>query len=155
DVAYVGTLGRHLWMNQNLNALPYGTRFLPQNVDSTTGRPLPDSFLYKYQGFTNTTVRQTGGTSNFHSLQAQAVRRYSKGIEMQLVYTWSKYMDYGGSFPLYLSRRWFYGRAGDDRTHNLKLAWVWDLPHIDHFTKNIVARSVINGWQLAGIASFI
>lgn len=155
DVAYVGTLGRHLWMNQNLNTLPYGARFLAQNLDTTTNRPLSDSFLYRYQGYTSTSIRQNGGTSNFHSLQVQALRRYAKGLEMQVVYTWSKYMDYGGSFPLYLSRRWYYGRSGDDRTHNLKLAWVWDLPHVDGWTKNVVAKSGLNGWQLAGIASFI
>jgi hypothetical protein len=45
DVAFVGSLGRHLLQTQNLNTLPYGARFLPQNQDSTTGKPLPDSFL--------------------------------------------------------------------------------------------------------------
>jgi hypothetical protein len=43
DVAYVGALGRHLLDERNLNALPYGFRFLPQNQDTTTGRPLPDT----------------------------------------------------------------------------------------------------------------
>ena len=42
DVAYVGALGRHLLDKRNLNALPYGYRFLAQNQDTTTGRPLPD-----------------------------------------------------------------------------------------------------------------
>jgi hypothetical protein len=153
DVAYVGTLGRHLWENQNLNTLPYGTNFLTQNIDPTTSRPYTSSFLVPYVGYQNVNIRQTGGTSNFHSLQAQAHRRYAKGVELDIVYTWSKYMDYTGSFPMFQPRRWLYGESGDDRTHNFKMAWVWDLPHVGW--KNPISRNIVNGWQLSGIASFI
>ena len=155
DVAYVGTMGRHLWENQNLNTLPYGTNFQAQNIDPTTNRPYTSSFLVPYTGFGSINIRETGGTSNFNSLQVQALHRYAKGIELQIVYAWSKYMDYTGSFPMFQARRWLYGDSGDDRTHNFKMAWVWDFPHVDRFTHNIAAKTVFNGWQLAGIASFI
>lgn len=56
---------------------------------------------------------------------------------------------------MYMPRSWDYGETGDDRTHNLKIAWVWDLPHVNGLTRNIVAKSVLNGWQLSGMASFI
>jgi hypothetical protein len=149
----VGTLGRHLWENQNLNTLPYGTNFLPQNIDPTTGRPYTSTFLEPYIGYSGITIRQTGGTSNFHSLQAQAHRRFSNGVELDIVYTWSKYMDYTGSFPMFQPRRWLYGESGDDRTHNFKMAWVWDLPHVKFHHAAI--KTIVNGWQLAGLASFI
>lgn len=153
DVAYVGTLGRHLWENQNLNTLPYGTNFLSQNIDSTTGRPYTSTFLVPFVGYSNVNIRETGGTSNFHSLQAQAHRRFADGVELDIVYTYSKYMDYTGNFPMFQPRSWLYGESGDDRTHNFKMAWVWDLPQVKF--NNHVARNVINGWQLSGIASFI
>jgi hypothetical protein len=153
DVAYVGTLGRHLWENQNLNTLPYGTNFLPQNIDPTTSRPYTTAFLVPYTGYTNVNIRQTGGTSNFHSLQVQAHRRYAKGVELDIVYTWSKYMDYTGNFPVFQPRSWLYGESGDDRTHNFKMAWVWDFPHVGW--KNPITKNIVNGWQLSGIASFI
>jgi hypothetical protein len=153
DVAYVGTLGRHLWENQNLNTLPYGTNFLPQNIDPTTGRPYTSTFLEPYVGYSGVNIRETGGTSNFHSLQAQAHRRFADGVELDIVYTFSKYMDYTGSFPMFQPRSWLYGESGDDRTHNFKMAWVWELPHLKG--SNLVAKNVINGWQLSGIASFI
>ena len=152
DVAYVGTLGRHLWMTQNLNTLPYGTNFQPQNIDPTTGKVYSSAFLYPYTGFTSASIRQTGGTSNFHSLEAQAHHRYSKGVELDVVYTWSKYMNYGSSYPVYQPRSWNYGEAADDRTHNMKIAWIWDLPHIGG---NPVIKTIVNGWQIAGMASFI
>jgi hypothetical protein len=51
DVAFVGNLGRHLLQTQNLNALPYGDRFLAGSQDPTNpGKPLPDSFLAPYVG---------------------------------------------------------------------------------------------------------
>jgi hypothetical protein len=154
DVAYVGTLGRHLWENQNLNTLPYGTNFLSQNIDPTTARPYTNTFLVPYVGFNAVNIRQNGGTSNFHSMQVQALRRYSKGIELQAVYTWSKYMDYTGNFPVYQPRNWLYGESGDDRTHNLKLAWVWDFPRFNAWNNRIL-KTALNGWNLSGIASFI
>ena len=154
DVAYVGTLGRHLWMSQNLNTLPYGTNFLPQNIDPTTGRVYTSTFLEPYYGYTSVSMRQTGGTSNFHSLQTQIHRRYSHGLELEMSYVWSKYMDFTGSFPMFMPRSWLYGESGDDRTHNFKLAWVWDLPRLNP-GNNVVVRNVLNGWQLSGIASFM
>src|SRR5262249_32252200 len=53
DVAYVGALARHLLQSRNLNALPYGTRFLASSQDATTGRPLPDPFLAPYAGYSS------------------------------------------------------------------------------------------------------
>ena len=35
DVAYVGSLGRHLVQAENLNSEPLGTDWQPQNLDST------------------------------------------------------------------------------------------------------------------------
>lgn len=41
DVAYVGSIGRRLLQTNNLNAVPYGTNFLPSSIDRTTGGALP------------------------------------------------------------------------------------------------------------------
>src|SRR5204863_4675660 len=59
DVGYVGTVGRHLYNLQSLNALPYGTNFKPGSIDPTlTGnRPLPTNLLRPYQGFGDITYQ--------------------------------------------------------------------------------------------------
>jgi hypothetical protein len=36
EAKYVGTLGKHLAVSQNLNTLPYGVRFLPTSIESAT-----------------------------------------------------------------------------------------------------------------------
>ena len=166
DVAYVGTLGRHVWMNQNLNTLPYGTRFLASSLDPTTNRPLSDTFLAPYPGYASVVVRQNGGTSNYNSLQVQAHRRFKDGLQVDFVWVWSKAMDYGMSgynlgneastnMPVYMPRSWNYNVSNMDHTHNAKIAWVWEVPHMTKLWKNPVAWAIGDGWQLSGITSFV
>jgi len=94
DVAFVGNLGRHTLQTRNLNTLPYGKRFLPGSQDATNpGKPLPDSFLVPYVGLGSITYGEPVGTSNYYSLQTQANRRFSHGLEFKTNFTWSKFMD--------------------------------------------------------------
>jgi hypothetical protein len=157
DVGYVGTMGRHLTMGQNINQIPYGARFDPANQDPgyTTARSLPDNFMRPYLGYGGVNITQNGGTSSFHSLQAQAHRRMSRGLELDVVYVWSKTMDYSGSYPLYLARSFNYGKSDLDRTHNLKLAWVYQVPSLRGRVNSKLAWALFDNWQIAGMASFI
>ena len=98
DVAFVGNLGRHTLQTQNLNTLPYGKRFLASSQDATNpGKPLPDSFLVPYVGLGSITYGEPVGTSNYYSLQTQANRRFSHGLEFKTNFTWSKSMDYSSN----------------------------------------------------------
>ena len=53
DVAYVGNSQKHLVNTRNLNAMNYGTNFLPSSIDTTVSgnRPLPSQFLRPYIGY--------------------------------------------------------------------------------------------------------
>ncbi len=48
DFAYVGSKGRRLLQTHNLNAVPYGTNFLPSSIDPTTGGAAAERFLRPY-----------------------------------------------------------------------------------------------------------
>jgi hypothetical protein len=50
-------------------------------------------------------------------------------------------------------RVWNYGLASYDRTHVLKLNWLWDLPRTRW--SNALLKSVLDNWQVAGIGSFV
>ena len=160
DVAYVGSLGRHLFQRRDLNAIPYGARFLPQNQDPTTGRPLQDNFFRPFVGYANLTYRETASSSNYHSLQVQVNRRFSRGMQFGGSWTWSNAMAYAdddgaGVANFVPIRIWNYGRASYDRTHNLVINYLWDLPKGSRVWSNTVTRSVLDNWQLAGIVSFV
>src|SRR5262249_25924879 len=49
DIAYVGSFGRNIGQKHDINQVPAGARFLPENQDPTTGKPLPDNFLRPYR----------------------------------------------------------------------------------------------------------
>jgi Carboxypeptidase regulatory-like domain/TonB-dependent Receptor Plug Domain len=160
DVAYVSTLGRHLDQTVDLNAIPYGARFQPQNQDPTTGRPLIDNFFRPYRPYTTITYREHAGTSNYHSLQVQGNRRFSRGLQFGAAWTWSKTMDYSSetgavAWARFAPRRdWNYGKALFDRTHILALNWQWDVPRASTLANNGFVRAVFDNWQVSGIATF-
>jgi hypothetical protein len=158
DIGYAGSLGRHLSWVRSLQDIPLGARFLPQNADPTNPRvPLPDAFLRPIQGYNGVNMNENNGTSNYHSLQVTANRKFTRELEFGLAYTWSKTLDYNdGDFgaintvaPL---RDWNYGLAGFDRTHIVKINWLWSVPTRRWSFKP--AGYVLNGWQLSGITTF-
>jgi len=158
DVAYVGSLGRHLLHRRDINGIPYGARFLPQNQDPTTGRPLQDNFFRTYAGYANITYREPASTSNYHSMQLQLNRRFSKGIQFGAAWTWSKAMDFadadGSTVAAFVPIRiWNYGKAGYDRTHNLVVNYTWDVPKLSQVWNQKAVRAMFDNWQLAGIVS--
>ncbi|MDQ6699449.1 MAG: carboxypeptidase regulatory-like domain-containing protein [Acidobacteriota bacterium] len=154
DVGYVGSLGRHLLWQRNLNAIPFGTNFSASANDPTTNRPLPPNFLRPYPGYGDITLREPSGSSNYHSLQASANRRFSRNLQFQVSYTWSKSLDYtsddGNNVSTLVPLRiWNYGLSTFDRTHVVKANWLYDLPGWKNAPK--AAAFITNGWQISGI----
>ncbi len=159
DVGYSGSLGRHLMWQRNLNAIPFGANFDPKNADPTlTNTPLSAPFLRPLRGYNNINFREWASSSNYHSLQVSAIRRFTRGIQYGASWTWSKAMDFNDSDTEAVStlipvRVWNYGLASFDRTHVFKIHWLWDLPKSG--STNPLVQRVVNGWQVSGIASFI
>jgi hypothetical protein len=158
-VAYVGNVGKHLPQTRNLNTMPYGTRFLPQSGDPTQpGRPLPDTFLVPIRGYQNINLLENSGISNYNSLQVTANRRFQRGFQFGLAYTYSKAMNLSdglGTVPMFVDRRvWLYGKAGFDQTHIVVVNYLWDIPKASSVWSNPFSRIVLDNWQLAGFTTF-
>ncbi len=158
DVGYGGSLGRHLLWRRDVNPVPLGANFDPRNADATTGTPLPAAFLRPYVGFNGIPIMEGASSSNYHSLQVQAKRRFARGLQFGAAWTWSKAMDFNDGdtdsvSALVSARVWNYGLASFDRTHVLRINYVWDLPELR--SDRSFARLILNGWQLSGITSFI
>lgn len=65
DVAYAGTLGRNLLQLRDINRLPYGARFQPQNQDPTNpGSPLPDNYFRPIPGYGAINIDEYASSSN-------------------------------------------------------------------------------------------
>ena len=161
DVSYAGALSRHLLQRRNINAVPLGTTFRPEYQDpAITRRPLPAAFLRPYLGYNDINYFEYDGNASYHSLQATANRRFSRGMQFGAAWTWSKAMDYADGDAANVStlidrRIWNYGKAGFDRTHIVKLNWNYEVPRVSKYWGNTFSRQVLDGWQITGVASFV
>ena len=160
DTAYVGSVGRHLMQRRSLNAVPYGTRFLAASTDPSTGNtPLPDNFLRPLPGYADIQYIELSSTSNYHSLQTQLNKRFSKGFQFGAAWTWSKALTVvnanGDAVNPFLNFRVRnYGKASFDRTHNLALNYMYTLPKLSSVWKNGFTKGVFDNWDVAGGAGF-
>jgi hypothetical protein len=119
---------------------------------------LSTAFVRPYIGYNNINYLEAAGTSNYHSLQVQANRRFARRLQFGVSWTWSKAMDFVDTNTDAVStlvpvRVWNYGLASFDRTHVLKANWLWDVPKVPW--RDPVSKWVLNNWQCSGIASFI
>ena len=159
DVAYVGSLGRNLLWRRLLDPIPLGANFSPANANPTNPRvPLSPVFLRRYQGYSGVTYAEWASSSNYHSLQVTANRRFARNLEFGVAWTWSKAMDFNDADGEQISslvpiRVWNYGLASFDRTHVLKVNWLWSVPRAPW--RHPVVDRIVNHWQVSGIASFV
>jgi hypothetical protein len=149
DVAYVGSQSRHLQNAVNLNAIPYGAFFRPENAG------LNDANFYRpYMGFGNINVYKADANSNYNSMQVSLNRRFTRGFFFDLAYTWSRALTTAsgdGDFSRIdnNNRQAFYGLADFHRKHNLAVNWIYEIPTA--FKGNTFGRNVLGGWQVSGI----
>ncbi|MFN7935561.1 MAG: carboxypeptidase-like regulatory domain-containing protein [Bryobacteraceae bacterium] len=157
DAGYVGNVARNLLWRRNLNPVPFGANFLASNADPTNTRvPLPQTFLRPMIGYQDVNMVEWAATSNYHSLQMTANRRFARGVDFGLAYTWSKAFNYQDDDDAVISalvppRVWNYGLAGYDRTHTMKLNFVWTLPQTPW--RNVVTKYVLHDWSVSGIGT--
>lgn len=161
DIGYVGSVSRHLQQYRNINAIPYGSRFSAENANPIiAGTALPDNYLRPYSGYGNINYYENVGNSNYNSLQVTANRRFARGVQFGLAYTWSKAMDEvdgdRDSTATYQTRRnWHYGKAGFDQTHIFVLNYTWDMPRASRIVNHKIVRGLFDNWQLSGITAFV
>jgi hypothetical protein len=164
DVSYVGSFGRHLGQNRQLNTVPFGAQFLPQNQNPQTNTPLNDNYFRPFPGYGNIPQQIFDGNSSYHSLQVTANRRFAKGLQFGVAFTHSKAMNYAdgdsttgsNTVPRYLDRRFRnYGLAAYDRPDVLTFHFLWDVPKLSRLLPNPIVRALADGWQVSDITSFI
>ncbi|HYH86257.1 MAG TPA: hypothetical protein VEX60_12450, partial [Pyrinomonadaceae bacterium] len=163
DVAYVGTGGRKLYINEDLNPLVRPElRITPAGY---TGRV--SGRLDNLQGAR--TIRTNGGNSIYHAAQAQLTRRFSDNFSVTGAYTFSKLISNmdevfaatangisNSSLPQTPSI--FGGERADraisffDRTHRASFTYVYELPFLRE-QRGFVGRA-LGGWQLSGVTTF-
>ena len=166
DAAYVGSRGHHMLQTRNLNIVPFGARFLPQNQDPTrVNTALADNFFRPYPGFANLWFFENSGKTDYNALQVQANRRFAKGLQFGVAYTLSRSRDYssnnetgtGANMQIATYQdpaTWNYGLSTYDQTHVAVINYTWDLPKVSSHWNNTITRGLLDNWQISGLTSF-
>ena len=163
DLAYVGSTSENLLRQQQINALPFGTTFLPQSQDPTRvgtstvpgATALPTDLLRPYPGYGNIRYWGYDAYSNYHSMQVGVNRRYDNGFMFSAFYVWSKALGIGNNdgsagVPNLTGealRRIDYSYVDTDRPHNITTNFVYQTPEVAQGVLGVLA----NNWQLSGV----
>jgi hypothetical protein len=144
---FVGSLGRRLTWNDNLN--------LPDPGPGPIGPRRP--YAARLPRVTNIQWVETVGNSAYTSLQLNYEKRFGRGLYFLGNWTWSHGLDNcggdgGANGPIpqdRRNRRADWGNQNSDVRHRVNLAWNWSLP-----SGNLTgpARHLAANWELGGIA---
>ncbi len=148
DIGYVGSLGRRLPFQQQLNAAPPGA--------GAAGRP----FNVLFERTANVDMRAHGLNNNYNSLQTNITKRFSQGLQFTAAYTFSKTMGTGddqGGFIVQTDIRRNYGPTGYDRTHMFVASHTFELPFGagKPLLRSGPGRHILGGWQLNGVFRWV
>ena len=139
---YFGSKGTHLRISRNINQPINGVRPFVQL--SASSPVLPGALLG------NITQVEGTGNSSYNALWVSASARWSRGLQLNASFTWSKSIDYNSlTSPITVTVQDSYNLRGDrglsdfDARHRLALYGIYDLP--------FKGNQLVEGWQLAAI----
>ena len=151
DVAYVGNVGRHIFVSANLNQAVPG----PGDNYNLRRRFYPKFGLE--QGIYSDC---NCDNSNYHSLQVKWVEHEARGLDFIVAYAYSKALDdteLGGVSDNNLDYKADYGPASFDRRHQLVVSNVWQIPfgRGKRFGSNTnrALDLIAGGWEFNGIST--
>jgi Carboxypeptidase regulatory-like domain/TonB dependent receptor/TonB-dependent Receptor Plug Domain len=152
EAAYVGSRSVHLarTIPANNPALDQSSRVVIDRVPIQQVRPYP-----KYTGFSAVLY---DATSNYHSFQLKATRRFSQGLSVDGNYTFSKNIDTASREADSFQIPWQFPQleralSSLDRTHVFTVGAVYELPFGKSKTwlREGALAHVVGGFQLNGI----
>ena len=167
--AYVAEESRHEWQNMELNP-PSATGSTIRTYDTGAGcTPNPPTNTGNNCISSFITAANTGGNTNYNSLQVSAEQRVKYGLTMLFNYTWSKALDNlpynqaatsignSGSFVYPITaanfKRLDYGPTEFDHTDVTELSYVYSEPNVMHDAPPAL-RYLVNGYETTGLFQY-
>jgi TonB dependent receptor len=159
EVAYVGNVGRHLYINPNVNqASPPTASTDPATYSDFNSRRLYFQRFGLTQGIYATC---NCDNSSYNAMQIKVQKRAAHGLDFLITYTYGKAMansETGGAFSNNLNWWQDHGPANYDRTHTLTISHSWELPfgrgHRWGSGLSKPADIALGGWVFSGISTF-
>ncbi|HUN84617.1 MAG TPA: TonB-dependent receptor [Terracidiphilus sp.] len=149
DMAYVGSLGRHLLGEREVNQPTLAAREADPSAYVTAVVP--------FMGYAAFEDRLPEYSSNYNSLQASLNARLHHGLTLGIAYTWGKTLtnqsnDRGTETYNTYDPNMDYGPAALNQPQTFVANYVYDLPF---FTgQRGILGHVLGGWEASGITEF-
>ena len=117
-----------------------------------------DAALVPYKGYGQIPYLNFDGTANYNSLQASLQRRFSKGLTLGAVYTWSHSLTTANSDQdtqdPFNTRLLDYRSASWDRRHVFAANYVYDLPNLTkRFNGPKWLSYITDHYELSGVVN--
>lgn len=142
-VAYVGSKGNHLYMQNQANPGIFG-----RTGNLNQRRPL-------YPAFGSIIDMSSQGNSTFHSLQLTVNKRLTRGFTVLANYTFGKLLDDASSDGDAPANPWNIaadkGHSDLDITHRFVASYIWQLPRLEG--RGVVLRRLLGDWEVNGIVT--
>jgi hypothetical protein len=150
DVAYVGSLGRELLGEREINQPSLSAREANPNAWVTAVVP--------YLGYAAFEDRVPGYGSNYNSLQVSLNARDFHGLTYGIAYTWSKTLtnlsnDRGQESYNTHDLNLDYGASELNQPQTFIASYVYELPFLKE--QHGLAGHVLGGWEVSGITELI
>src|SRR5579871_128214 len=147
-VAYVGSQGNDLVVDNSLNNVPAG-----QYSDLQAAKP--------YSAFGSVDLYKNTGHNWYNAGQLKVERRFSQGLSFMLSYAYSKTMSENGADGVWATPTPFApagynrGLANIDHPNILAANAVWAVPigrgHALGANWNMLTNALVGGWEFSGI----
>jgi hypothetical protein len=146
DITYVGTLGRHLLDEPDINLPTWDT--VSQGTSTTNLNS-----IRPFQGYSSLRMFLSRVTSNYNAMQAHVTRRKGK-MMFTVAYTFSKNLGEASSDTVNnynpYNVRSMYGPLDIDATHSFVGTFIYNAPKLAHSSQ--LLRVPFGGWQLSTVA---
>jgi hypothetical protein len=170
-LAYVGTKGAQLTRMVAINPL---VKNLPAPATSAADEAMK---LIQFQAafshkdgnnnwrldprFDQVNLQEAGGSSIYHSLQAEWKKGFSHGLQFQASYTWSKSIDDASDFnPAIQANDYSFAQSATnpgaeravsnfDITHRVLVTGIWQVPFFHGL--HGAARKLLDGWSFESV----
>jgi hypothetical protein len=145
EASYVGSLGRHLLDEPDINQPRFDViATVPSTTSANTIRP--------YVGYSTIQQFESRATNNYNALQLHLTRRKGRAT-FTAAYTFSKNLGDAASDTSnnrdYFNVRAYYGPLDFDVTQVFVGTFVWDFPSLKNQSRFL--RAPVGGWQLSGV----
>lgn len=172
DIAYVGQHSYGFPQQTNINAIDFGTAFLPSNQDPTQASTVPGAASFAalnpdlaryYRGYGTINVQQAVQKRTYHSLQLGINRRLINGLALGFADTINLYDHQTTALRLQHNADGTVTTRADQaeadellgnnnpQTHVMRANFVWQAPRINGIPKTL--DQILKDWTVSGIWS--